>query len=93
MNSEEVYSETLRQLAELEETVRRAVEKITSLRAEREAARAETEKLRAALRERGETLKHLESRLFDYQAEREQTRTRIEQLVAQIDSLTGEKTP
>ena len=75
-------------LAELEEKVRRAAEELQTLRAQRDAAQAEAEKLRAALKERGETLRRLEAQLMEFQTEREQVRTRIEQLVAQIDSLT-----
>lgn len=77
----------LQKLEELEETVRRTVEELKTLRAQRDAARAETEKVRAALKERGETLRQLEAQLLEYQTEREQTCRRIEQLLAQIDSL------
>ncbi|OFV87447.1 MAG: hypothetical protein A3D93_00540 [Acidobacteria bacterium RIFCSPHIGHO2_12_FULL_67_30] len=78
-------------LEELEEKVRRAVEELKTLRGQREAAQAEAEKLRAALKERGETLRRLEAQLVEFQTEREQVRSRIEQLVAQIDSLTGDQ--
>src|SRR3970282_73360 len=78
-------------LEELEEEVRRAVEELKTLRGQREAAQAEAEKLRAALKERGETLRRLEAQLVEFQTEREQVRSRIEQLVAQIDSLTGDQ--
>lgn len=77
------------QLEKLEATVRRVVAELQALRVQRDTARAETEKMRAALRERGETLKRLEGELLTLQTEREQVRTRIEQLMAQIDSLTG----
>jgi len=75
-------------LEELEDKVRRAVEELRRLRGQRDAALAETEKLRAALRERGETLKRLETELLELETERAQVRGRIEQLVAQIDALT-----
>lgn len=75
-------------LEELEDKVRRAVEELRRLRSQRDAAVAETEKLRAALRERGETLKRLETQLLELETERAQVRGRIEQLVAQIDALT-----
>lgn len=75
-------------LEELEEKVRRAVEELKNLRAQRDLAQAEADKLRAALKERGETLRRLEAQLVESQTEREQVRGRIEQLVAQIDSLT-----
>ncbi|MFQ5662440.1 MAG: hypothetical protein ACE5HL_01235 [Terriglobia bacterium] len=79
---------SLLELKELEEKVHRAAEELKSLRAQREAAQGETQKLRAALKERGETLKRLEAQLLTVQTEREQVRSRIEQLIAQIDSLT-----
>lgn len=75
-------------LEELEDKVRRGVEELRRLRSQRDAAVAEAEKLRAALRERGETLKHLETELLELETERAQVRGRIEQLVAQIDALT-----
>lgn len=75
-------------LTELEEKVRQAVDELKTLRAQRAAAQSETEKLRAALKERGETLQRLEAQLLELQTEREQVRSRIEQLLAQIDSLT-----
>lgn len=78
-------------LEELEEQIRRAVGELQNLRVQRDAARAETEKLRAALKERGETLRRLEAQLMDFQTEREQVRGRIEELVAQIDSLSEEQ--
>lgn len=77
----------LLKLEELEQKVCRAVEELRSLRAQRDAAQAEAEKLRAALKERGETLQSLEAQLLELQTERAQVRSRIEQLVAQIDSL------
>lgn len=75
-------------LEELEEKVRRAVEELRRLRAQRDAALAEAEKLRAALRERGESMQRLETLLLELETERAQVRGRIEQLVAQIDALT-----
>lgn len=78
-------------LEELEEKVRRAVDELKALRAQRDAAQAETEKLRAALKERGETLRRLEAQLVEFQTEREQVRGRIEHLVAEIDSVREEE--
>jgi len=75
-------------LTELEDKVRRAVDELRRLRTQRDAAVAEAEKLRAALRERGETLKRLQTELLERETERAQVRDRIEQLVAQIDALT-----
>jgi uncharacterized coiled-coil DUF342 family protein len=60
-------------LASLEERIRRAVELVTTLRSERDAAIAETLKLR-------EELEGLRS-------ERKQARTRIEKLLRQMESL------
>ena len=78
-------------LEELEEKVHRAVEELKALRAQRDAAHAEAERLRAALAERGETLTRLEAQWREFQIEREQVRRRIEQLLAQIDSLAEEQ--
>ncbi|MFQ5723936.1 MAG: hypothetical protein ACE5G6_05540, partial [Terriglobia bacterium] len=66
-----------RKLEELEKKIARAVERLKALRTERDAARAEAEKLRAGLKERGETLRQLEDQLADFRAEREQVRSRI----------------
>lgn len=81
----------LQTLAELEEKVRRATEALGQLAAQRDAARAEAEKLRAALQERAETIRHLETQLLELETERAEVRSRVERLVAQIDSLTGAK--
>ena len=78
-------------LEELEEKVRRAAEELKALRAQRDAAQAEREKLRAALAERSEALRGLEAQMREFETERDQVRRRIEQLVAQIDSMTGGK--
>lgn len=81
----------LDQLTALEEKVRRAAEEIRRLATERAAGRAELEKLRSALQERGETVRRLETQLLELETERAEVRTRIERLMAQIDSLTGAK--
>lgn len=78
-------------LEELEDKVRRAVEELKTLRAQRDAAQTEREKLRAALEERSQALRRLEAQLREFESERDAVRRRIEQLVAQIDSLTGGK--
>lgn len=88
---DEATREALEQLTELEEKVRHVAEELKALRGQRDLAQAEAEKLRAALKERGETLRTLEARLVEFQTEREQVRGRIEQLVARIDSLTGDQ--
>ncbi len=74
-------------LEAVEGKVRRAVEELRRLRAERDAARGEAQKLRAALRERSEALRSLEAQLLAFQGEREEVRGRIEKLVSQIDAL------
>ena len=79
--------EALRELEALEAKLHQAVERMQSLRAERNSARGETGKLRAALRYRAGTIRELESQLLDHQAEREKVRGRIEQLLAQIETL------
>ena len=60
-------------LAELEERIRRTVELVSTLRAERDAAVAESQKLRQEL----ESLR----------GERKQVRTRIEKLLGQMELL------
>ncbi len=79
--------EALRELEALEAKLRQAVERMQTLRAERNAARGEPEKLRAALHYRAGTIRELESQLLDHETEREKVRGRIEQLLAQIDAL------
>jgi len=85
---DESTRDAFEKLEELEQRVRRAVQTLKTLRGERDATQAEADKLRAALKERGETLRQLEAQLVEFQTEREQVRRRIEALVAQIDSLT-----
>ena len=60
-------------LAELEERIRRTVELVSTLRTERDAAVAESQKLRQEL----ESLR----------GERKQVRTRIEKLLGQMELL------
>ena len=87
---DEALTEAWRQLEQLEERIHRLMRKMEAMRAERDAARAEADKLRAALRERGQTLEQWETRLATYEAEREQMRRRIEELVAAIDAWSKE---
>ena len=74
----------------LEEKVGQAADSLESLREERDAARAETEKLRSALRERGDTVRQLETQLLELQGERADIRRRVEHLVDLIESVEEE---
>lgn len=74
------------QLDALEQRIRHLADDLKKLHAERDSARAESEKLRAALEERAKTVRELERRLLDLQAERAEVRHRIETLVTKIDS-------
>ena len=62
-------------LAALEERIHRAVDLVTTLRTERDAAVADTRKLRQELE--------------DLRAQRKQARVRIEKLLGQMDLLAG----
>lgn len=62
-------------LATLEERIHRAVDLVTTLRAERDAAVADSRKLRQELE--------------DLRAQRKQARLRIEKLLGQMDLLAG----
>jgi FtsZ-binding cell division protein ZapB len=62
-------------LATLEERIHRAVDLVTTLRTERDAAVADTRKLRQELE--------------DLRAQRKQARVRIEKLLGQMDLLAG----
>jgi uncharacterized coiled-coil DUF342 family protein len=69
-------------LANLEERIRRTVELVSSLRAERDAAVAELDGAR------GESQK-LRDELDTLRSERKHVRTRIEKLLGQMDLLSG----
>ena len=83
-------------LANLEERVRRAVELVASLRAERDAALSELEGARAALGELASVRKAaaeaqlLREEIGGLRAERKQVRVRIEKLLGQMDLLSGQ---
>ena len=62
-------------LATLEERIHRAVDLVTTLRTERDAAVADSRKLRQELE--------------DLRAQRKQARVRIEKLLGQMDLLAG----
>lgn len=72
-------------LASLEERIRRTVELVTSLRAERDQALAELDRARSALSESQKVREELDA----LRSERKQVRTRIEKLLGQMDLLSG----
>jgi FtsZ-binding cell division protein ZapB len=83
-------------LANLEERILRAVELVSALRAERDAALGELKEARAALAElasvkkaaaESETLREV---IDGLRAERKQVRVRIEKLLGQMDQLSGQ---
>lgn len=83
-------------LANLEERIRRTVELVNSLRAERDAALAERDEAfaerDAARNTAGMTLtdaQKLRQEIDDMRGERKQVRTRIEKLLGQMDLLSG----
>ncbi|MGD0500395.1 MAG: cell division protein ZapB [Bryobacteraceae bacterium] len=69
-------------LGSLEERIQQAVQLVTRLRQERDAALAQA----AAARAEAE---RLAGDVRDLQADRKQVRTRIEKLLGQIDQLSG----
>jgi len=69
-------------LASLEERINRAVDLVTTLRAERADMESQ---LNASLAERDSMRQELE----ELRAERKQVRTRIEKLIGQMDLLKG----
>ena len=83
-------------LASLEERIRRTVELVTSLKAERDAALEDLATAKAELRELSATRKaaseaaHLRQEIEGLRAERKQVRTRIEKLMAQMDQVSGQ---
>ena len=69
-------------LGHLEERITRAVELVTSLRAEKAALESQ---LASAISDRDNVRQELD----DLRSERKQVRTRIEKLLGQMDSLSG----
>lgn len=69
-------------LGHLEERITRAVELVTTLRAEKSALESQ---LAAAIAERDSARQELD----DLRSERKQVRTRIEKLLGQMDLLSG----
>lgn len=83
-------------LASLEERIRRTVEVVKALRAERDTAVAEREEAfaeRDAARNTAGTAmteaQKLRQEIEDMRGERKQVRTRIEKLLGQMDLLSG----
>ena len=83
-------------LANLEERILRAVELVSALRAERDAALSELAEAHAALAEMA-TVKQaaavaetLREEVDGLRAERKQVRVRIEKLLGQMDQLSGQ---
>ncbi|HEX5431931.1 MAG TPA: cell division protein ZapB [Bryobacteraceae bacterium] len=74
-------------LASLEERIRRAVDLVTSLRAERDAALAEADTARKAAGAAMAETQRLRQELEGLRTERKQVRTRIEKLLGQMDLL------
>jgi seryl-tRNA synthetase len=73
-------------LASLEERIRRTIELVATIRAERDAALQELE----AARKAGVEVKKLREEIEALRAERKQVRTRIEKLLGQMDLLSGQ---
>jgi FtsZ-binding cell division protein ZapB len=95
MSTPQAESE-LDSLANLEERIRRAVELVASLKAERDAAVSELAEARAALAELAPAKKaaaeaeQLREEIGGLRAERKQVRVRIEKLLGQMDLLSGQ---
>ncbi len=83
-------------LENLEDRIRRAVELVSSLKAERDAAVGELADARAALAELATARKSaaeaakLREEIEGLRAERKQVRVRIEKLLGQMDQLSGQ---
>ena len=83
-------------LANLEERIRRAVELVTTLKAERDAALSDLAEARVAMAELAPLKKaaaeaeRLRQELDGLRVERKQVRVRIEKLLGQMDQLSGQ---
>ena len=83
-------------LANLEERIRRAVELVATLKAERDAALSDLEEARVAMAELAPLKKsageaeRLRAEVDGLRAERKQVRVRIEKLLGQMDQLSGQ---
>ncbi len=76
-------------LASLEERIRRTVELVNTLRAERDAALVEADSARRAAGGALADAQKLREDLESLRGERKQVRTRIEKLLGQMDLLSG----
>ena len=82
-------------LDNLEERIRRTVELVTSIKAERDAAVSELAETKASLHDLAAAKKaaaeatSLRQEIEVLRAERKQVRTRIEKLMAQMDQVSG----
>jgi len=83
-------------LASLEERIRRAVELVATLKAERDAALSDLAEARVAMAELASAKKtaaeveRLREEIAGLRAERKQVRVRIEKLLGQMDQLSGQ---
>lgn len=76
-------------LFDLEERIRRTVELVTTLRAERDAALAERDQARNSAGSSTAELQKLRQEVEELRGERKHVRTRIEKLLGQMDLLSG----
>jgi len=76
-------------LASLEERIRRTVEMVTTLRAERDDAIAERDSARQTAGTAVSEAQKLRQEIDELRGERKQVRTRIEKLLGQMDLLSG----
>jgi FtsZ-binding cell division protein ZapB len=74
-------------LASLEERIRRTVELVTTLRAERDAAIAELDAVKRAAGSALADAQKFRQEIESLRGERKQVRTRIEKLLGQMDLL------
>jgi FtsZ-binding cell division protein ZapB len=75
-------------LASLEDRIRRAVELVAQLRAERDAAFAERDAARSGAGAALSEMQKLRDEVEEMRGERKQVRLRIEKLLGQMDQLS-----
>ncbi len=76
-------------LASLEDRIRRTVDLVTALRAERDEAVSELETARKTAVAATAEAQKLRQEIEELRGERKQVRTRIEKLLGQMDLLSG----